>query len=69
VKQMIGAVERALSRPVPSEHVSRRAGDPPSLFASPGRAYDLLGWKPRFTTIDQIVASAAKWFERHRSRG
>ena len=69
VKEMIGAVERALSRPVPREYVSRRAGDPPALFASPARAYDLLGWTPRFTTIDQIVASAAKWFERHHSRG
>ena len=67
VKEMIGAVERALSRPVPREYVSRRAGDPPALFASPARAYDLLGWTPRFTTIDQIVASAAKWFERHHS--
>jgi UDP-glucose-4-epimerase GalE len=65
VKEMIDAVERALSRPVPAEYVSRRAGDPPVLFASPARAHELLGWKPRFKTIDEIVATAANWFERH----
>jgi len=66
---MIGAVKRVLSRTVPREHVSRCASDPPAVFALPACAYDLLGWTPRFTTVDQIVASAAKWFERHHSRG
>jgi UDP-glucose 4-epimerase len=42
----------------------RRAGDPPRLFAAPGRAERDLGWVATRSDIDSIVETAARW---HRS--
>jgi UDP-glucose-4-epimerase GalE len=61
VFEVIAAVERALDRPVPRTLGGRRAGDPPSLVANPSRAAARLGWRPRSSTLDEIVASAARW--------
>jgi UDP-glucose 4-epimerase/UDP-arabinose 4-epimerase len=61
VLEVIAAVERALARPVPRTVGARRAGDPPSLVADPRRAAGRLGWTPRSSTLDEIVASAARW--------
>jgi len=61
VFEVIAAVERALNRPVPRTIGPRRAGDPPSLVADPGRAAARLGWTPRSSGLDEIVASAARW--------
>ena len=64
VREIIRAVETALGKPVPLTLSPRRAGDPPALYAHARRAQDLLGWTPRFTDITDIVATAARWFER-----
>jgi len=61
VLQVIDAVEAALGRPTPRTVGARRAGDPPSLVADPARAADRLGWTPRSSSLDEIVASAARW--------
>lgn len=61
VLQVIEAVETALGRPTPKTIGARRAGDPPSLVADPARAADRLGWSPRTSSLDEIVASAARW--------
>jgi UDP-glucose 4-epimerase/UDP-arabinose 4-epimerase len=61
VLEVIEAVGRALGRPTPHTLGPRRAGDPPSLVADPGRARALLGWTPRCSTLDRIVADALRW--------
>jgi UDP-glucose 4-epimerase/UDP-arabinose 4-epimerase len=61
VLEVIAAVERALGRPVPRALGPRRAGDPPSLVANPARALERLEWRPKSSSLDEIVASAARW--------
>jgi len=61
VLQVVEAVGRAVGRPVPHSVGARRAGDPPSLVADPGRARDLLGWRATRSSLDQIVADALRW--------
>lgn len=61
VFEVIDAVERALARPVPRTIGGRRAGDPPSLVADARLAAARLGWRPRASSLDEIVASAARW--------
>jgi UDP-glucose 4-epimerase len=46
---------------VPHSVGPRRAGDPPSLVANPGRARELLGWGATRSSLDQIVADALRW--------
>jgi UDP-arabinose 4-epimerase len=65
VRQVLKAVERALGTEVPTVEAPRRAGDPPRLFAAPGRAARDLGWRATRSGIDTIVDSAVRW---HRSK-
>jgi len=42
----------------------RRAGDPPVLVADNTRANTELGWRPSHSSIDNIVATAVKWYNK-----
>jgi UDP-arabinose 4-epimerase len=61
VLQIVRTVEAVTGRPVPTTHSERRAGDPSALVADAGRARAVLGWTPKFTSIDDIVSSAWRW--------
>jgi UDP-glucose 4-epimerase/UDP-arabinose 4-epimerase len=61
VFDVVEAVGRAVGRPTPHSVGPRRAGDPPSLVANPGRARELLGWSATRSSLDQIVADALRW--------
>ncbi|MFC7334013.1 UDP-glucose 4-epimerase GalE [Rhodocista pekingensis] len=61
VAELLRAVARAAGRPVPSVTAPRRAGDPPVLVADGRRARELLGWQPRFDSLDAIVETAWQW--------
>lgn len=43
----------------------RRDGDPASLFASSQKAKQVLGWKPQFPEMKQIVQTAWNWHKNH----
>ena len=66
VLQVIKAAEQVLDAPVPHAIGPRRAGDPQTLIADPSKARTLLSWRPRCSTIEQIVASAAAWHRNQR---
>ena len=63
VREVIAAVERVTGRTVPVEEADRRPGDPAELVASHDRAHQQLGWRPRRTDLDEIVASAWAWHQ------
>jgi UDP-glucose 4-epimerase len=65
VREVIGAVRRMTGEKVPEHVAPRRAGDPPVLVAAPELIKRELGWTPRYTEIDAIVASAWKWRRAH----
>lgn len=68
VCEVIAAVERVNGgRATPSRDAPRRAGDPPSLIAAPGRASQLLGWQPQHSDLDNIVRTAWAWHARQAS--
>jgi UDP-glucose-4-epimerase GalE len=64
VRQVLRAVERVARQSVPARECSRRVGDPPQLVAEPRLAFEVLGWRPRLSELDTIVATAWSW---HRS--
>lgn len=66
VREVIDSASRVLGRPVPFTIRPRRIGDPPVLVADASRARDVLGWKPAWTSLDGIVASAVPFFRRVR---
>ena len=64
VRQVIDSARRVTGHPIPAEVVPRRPGDPAVLIASSEKIGLELGWKPRHTGLDSIVASAWGWHKR-----
>jgi UDP-glucose-4-epimerase GalE len=58
VFDVIQAVERVTGRKVPFRLGPRREGDPPALVADSSLLRRTLGWQPRYTSLDEIAASA-----------
>jgi UDP-glucose-4-epimerase GalE len=65
VLEVLRAAEEVTGRKVPFVMGPRRAGDPPVLVADAGRLTRVFGWKPRFTDLREIVATAWQ-FEKRR---
>jgi UDP-arabinose 4-epimerase len=64
VNQVISTARRVTDREIPVKTGARRAGDPPQLVGDASRAIAILGWKPRFAALEDIVQSAWKWHQR-----
>lgn len=64
VREVIETVERISGRKIAVNTSPRRAGDPASLVASSERARRELGWEPRFSSLESIVATAWAWKQR-----
>ncbi len=65
VREIIRAAERVTGKAIPTVNAARRAGDPAQLVASGDRAREVLGWEPRFTEVEEIIASAWRWHSTH----
>src|SRR5207253_9385236 len=68
VREVIHAVEEVTGKRVPIKEGPRRAGDPPILVASSAKIQRELGWRPRFTDLQAIVATAWNWHKNHPKR-
>jgi len=65
VNEVIRSAGRVTGRKVPVQYGPRRPGDPAQLFADPSKIRQELGWSARYTEIDEIVATAWRWIEKH----
>jgi UDP-glucose-4-epimerase GalE len=65
VMEVVGAVEKVTGRRVPYVIGPRREGDSPALVADSAKLRDRLGWRPRYTSLEEIVATAWE-FEKNR---
>ncbi len=63
--EVVESVRRVTGHPVPVVPADRRPGDPAELVASAEHARATLGWAPRFTDIDSIIATAWEWRQAH----
>jgi len=61
VREVIAAAERVTGRDIARREVERRPGDPPRLVADPTLANRTLGWTPRASDLDTIIATAWAW--------
>ena len=64
VLEVVASVARVSRRRVPLVMAERRAGDPPALVADATQIRSLLGWRPRFDDLDEIVAHTINWERR-----
>jgi UDP-glucose 4-epimerase len=65
VRDVIQTCERVTGRKIPAVEKPRRAGDPPRLVASAEKAMRELDWKPKFQKLEDIVATAWAWHQKH----
>lgn len=66
VREVIATCEKVSGKAVRFVEGPRRAGDPPRLVASAGKAKSELDWKPRFQDLEEIVSTAWNWEEHRR---
>lgn len=66
VQEVIGTVEKLIGVSIKRRHVVPRPGDPPILVADPSRAMSLLGWQPKRSAIENIIATALNWHRTNR---
>lgn len=64
VREVIESARRVTGHPIPAEVHPRRPGDPAVLVASSEKAIHELGWKPRYTQLDNILRTAWIWHQR-----
>lgn len=60
VLELVKAFERACGREIPHEIVARRPGDVAEVYADPGMAQRLLGWKAALD-VDAMCRDAWRW--------
>lgn len=65
VREIVAAAESVTGGRCPVDIGPRREGDPAMLYAANSFALDMLGWTPKYTKIDAIIATAWNW-ECHR---
>ena len=64
VREVIESAREITGRPIFEREAQRRPGDPATLVASAATARELLGWRPRHSELDEIIASAWNWHRR-----
>lgn len=65
VMEMINAARKATGRDIPVKIGERRAGDPARLIADSKKARKILGWSPKVTRMEDIIATAWRWHLSH----
>jgi UDP-glucose 4-epimerase len=63
VREVVESARRVTGHAIPTEELPRRPGDPAVLIASSARIESELGWKPKYTQLDDIVRSAWQWHQ------
>ncbi len=65
VLAVVEAARAVTGRAIPTILRPRRPGDPPFLVAALGHAERLLGWRPRHSSLEEILATAWAWHRAH----
>lgn len=61
VKEVCKVAERITEQRIKTRPSDRRPGDPAVLCASPKKLIDELGWEPKHSSLEEIIAGAWQW--------
>lgn len=61
VRQVIETVRRVTGKEFKVVEAERREGDPPTLISDSRKAAEVLGWAPRFGSLETIIETAWRW--------
>jgi UDP-glucose 4-epimerase len=63
--EVLRAAQAVTGREVPHSFAPRREGDPAVLVASIDKAANVMGWRPRRGSLDEMIGSAWLWHQAH----
>lgn len=64
-REMLTAARKVTGQPIPAAIAPRRPGDPDSLVAASDKAREILGWKPNYDDVTEIIKTAWTWTQKH----
>ena len=64
VKQVIETARQVTGKDIKAVECDRRPGDPPALIGSADKARKILGWKPQYTSLKDIITHAWEWHQK-----
>ena len=65
VKEILNTTEKVTKQNIKTVVSPRRAGDPDTLIADSQKAREILGWKPHYDNVDDIIDTAWNWHKNH----
>ncbi|MBU3189424.1 UDP-glucose 4-epimerase GalE [Clostridium bowmanii] len=65
VKEVIETTRKVTGLKIKAEMAPRRAGDPAVLIASSDKAKNILGWAPKYDSLQTIIETAWQWHKGH----
>lgn len=65
VKQILEEARKVTGKEIPADVSARRAGDPDILVADSSKAREVLGWKPKYDNVHDIIQTAWTWHSKH----
>lgn len=65
VREVIETARSVTGAEIPSEVGSPRPGDPPTLIGCSDKIRDDLDWRPQYPELEDIIASAWAWHQKH----
>jgi len=63
VREVIESAKQVTGRDVKAIECERRPGDPPILVGSSNKVKTILGWKPQYPDLEEIIAHAWQWHQ------
>jgi len=61
VEEIVSVLKKFSNRELEFTYLDRRKGDPATLVANSNKIREILGWKPRYDNIEEIVSTALEW--------
>ena len=58
VKEIVEAARKITGKPIPAPIAGRRPGDPARVTASSRLAFELLGWKAKYSDVDTLIKTS-----------
>ena len=65
VQQVIDITRKVTGKNIKTEMAPIRAGDPAVLIASSDKAKKILGWEPKYASLETIIETAWEWHKSH----
>lgn len=66
VTEMAEAARRVTGKEIPARYVGRRAGDASALYATSALARKLIGWDPKRSDVDTLIASTWAVYQKYK---